>query len=105
MSDQPAKQRTIEDIKAEDVKIQITGYIEDISEESNFVLDDTTGKISVITENIKYKNKEKDLINVIGDVNIKKDGTKSIVAEIIQDMTNLNFDYYLKLYKLKNEYL
>ncbi|MHA2399914.1 MAG: hypothetical protein ACXADU_13635 [Promethearchaeota archaeon] len=105
MSDQPAKQRTIEDIKNEDVKIQITGYIEDISEEKNFVLDDTTGKISVITENIKFRSKEKDIVNVIGEVNIKMDGTKSIVAEIIQDMTNLNFDYYLKLYKLKNEYL
>ena len=92
MSDQPTRQRTIEDIKSEDVKLQITGYIEDVSEDKNFVLDDTTGKISVITENIKFKNKKKDLINVIGELEIKKDGTKSIRAEIIQDMTNLNFD-------------
>ncbi|MHA1914941.1 MAG: hypothetical protein ACW97V_11305 [Promethearchaeota archaeon] len=105
MSSQSASQRTIEDIKNDDVRIQITGYVKEISEDNNFVLDDSTGKISVFTSNIKFKNDQNDLINVIGELEIQTDGMKSIRAEIIQDMTNLNFDYYLKLYKLKKEYL
>ncbi|MHA2050889.1 MAG: hypothetical protein ACW986_14855 [Promethearchaeota archaeon] len=105
MSSQSASQRTIEDIKNDDVRIQITGYVKEISEDNNFVLDDSTGKISVFTSNIKFKNDQNDLINVIGELEIQTDGMKSIQAEIIQDMTNLNFDYYLKLYKLKKEYL
>ena len=31
------------------------------------------------------------------------DGAKSIQAQIIQDMDNLNFEYYLKLYEIKKE--
>ena len=105
MSSQSATQRTVEDIKNNDVRIQITGYVKEISENNEFVLDDTTGKISVITSNIKFSNDQNDLINVIGEVEINKDDMKSIQAEIIQDMTNLNFDYYLKLYRLKKEYI
>ena len=104
MSIQSAKQRTINDIKNDDVRIQITGYIEDLVEKEYFILDDRTGQINVDIKNLDFKNKKNDLINVIGELVIGMDGGKTIVAEIIQDMNKLNFEYYLKLYGLKKEY-
>ncbi len=104
MSIQSAKQRTINDIKNDDVRIQITGYIEDLVEKEYFILDDRTGQINVDIKNLDFKNKKNDLINVIGELVIGMDGGKTIVAEIIQDMNKLNFEYYLKLYELKKEY-
>ena len=104
MSIQSAKQRTIDDIKNDDVRIQITGYIKDLVEKEHFILDDSTGQINVDIKNLDFKNKDNDLINVIGELVISMDGGKTIVAEIIQDMNKLNFKYYLKLYELKKEY-
>ena len=104
MSIQSAKQRTINDIKNDDVRIQITGYIKDLVEKEHFILDDSTGQINVDIKNLDFKNKKNDLINVIGELVISMDGGKTIVAEIIQDMNKLNFEYYLKLYELKKEY-
>ena len=104
MSIQSAKQRTINDIKNDDVRIQITGYIKDLVEKEHFILDDSTGQINVDIKNLDFKNKDNDLINVIGELVISMDGGKTIVAEIIQDMNKLNFKYYLKLYELKKEY-
>ena len=104
MSIQSAKQRTIDDIKNDDVRIQITGYIKDLVEKEHFILDDSTGQINVDIKNLDFKNKKNDLINVIGELVISMDGGKTIVAEIIQDMNKLNFEYYLKLYELKKEY-
>ncbi len=104
MSLQSAKQRVIEDIKNEDERVQITGYVKNLAEEEQFVLDDETGEIEVDITNIDFNFKEKDLINVIG--NIVKEGNeiKTIRAEIIQDKNELNFEYYRKLYELKKKY-
>ncbi|MFW9940049.1 MAG: hypothetical protein ACFFFT_03350 [Candidatus Thorarchaeota archaeon] len=104
MSLQSAKQRTIKDIRNNDVRIQITGYIKDLVEQDNLILEDRTGKIKVDIKSIDLKNKENDLVNVIGELIISMDGGKTVVAEIIQDMNNLNFEYYLKLYDLKKKY-
>ncbi|MFX1531606.1 MAG: hypothetical protein ACFFBC_10880 [Promethearchaeota archaeon] len=104
MSLQSAKQRTIKDIRNHDVRIQVTGYIKDLVEQDNLILEDRTGQIKVDIKSIDLKNNENDLVNVIGELIISMDGGKTIAAEIIQDMNNLNFEYYLKLYDLKKKY-
>jgi len=95
-----AKQIIIKDIKNDDEQIQITGYVRNIAD-NYFILDDRTGKIKVITTESGFINKKNDLINVIGVLSVAVDGEKMLQANIIQDMTNLNFKYYLKLYELK----
>ncbi len=104
MPTQFAKQRIIGDIKNEDERVQITGYVKDLVGEEQFVLDDKTGKIKVTIKNIEFNLKEDDLINVIG--NLVKEGSEKriILAEIIQDKNQLNFEYYKKLYELKKKY-
>ncbi|MFW9873291.1 MAG: hypothetical protein ACFFG0_09330 [Candidatus Thorarchaeota archaeon] len=104
MSIQSAKQRKIKDIKNDDVRIQVTGYVNDIIEKEKFILDDTTGKITVDIKNIEFKHKKNDLINIIGELVISMDGARTIMAEIIQDMNKLNFEYYQKLYEIKKKY-
>lgn len=102
MENKYAKQRIIEDIKNSDERIQVTGYVKSIADDY-FVLDDESDKIKVNIKNLEFKYKEKDLINVIGDLSITVEGEKLINAEIIQDMNKLNFKYYQKLYQLKKE--
>jgi len=104
MSLQSAKQRVIEDIKNEDERVQITGYVKNLAEEEQFVLDDETGEIEVDITNIDFNFKEKDLINVIGNIVAGGNEIKKIRAEIIQDKNKLNFEYYKKLYELKKKY-
>ncbi|TFG08350.1 MAG: hypothetical protein EU539_02645 [Promethearchaeota archaeon] len=99
-----ARQRIVKDIENDDTKIQITGYVRDIDENS-FILDDESGEIKV---NLKIKEDEKkfkngDLVNVIGNIVLKSSGEKTLDAQIIQDMNKLNFKYYKKLYELKKE--
>ena len=104
MSLQSAKQRMIKDIKNEDERVQITGYVKNLVEEEQFVLDDETGEIEVDITNIDFNFKEKDLINVIGNIVAGGNEIKKIRAEIIQDKNKLNFEYYKKLYELKKKY-
>ena len=104
MTLQYAKQRMIKDIKNEDERVQITGYVRDLVEEEHFVLNDDTGEIVADIKNIDFSFKENDLINVIGDLVKEGNEIKMIKAEIIQDKNKLNFDYYKKLYELKIKY-
>ena len=71
----------------------------------HFILDDTTGNIVINTGDIDFSFNEGDLIKVIGDLQINLEGDKEIKAEIVNDMKGLNFDYYLRLYNLKKEFL
>ncbi len=103
MENRYAKQRIIRDIENEDLRIQITGYIESLVENDHFVLDDKTGEIKVNIKEYNFNFKNNDLVNVIGDLDIKMGGEKMIQADIIQDMNKLNFKYYQKLYELKLE--
>ena len=103
MESQYAKQRIISDVKNEDVRIQITGYIKNIVDDQYIVLDDKTGQIKTNIEDVEYNFKENDLINVIGNLIIITSGEKVLKADIIQEMNKLNFDYYQKLYKLKKD--
>ncbi|MBY8984608.1 MAG: hypothetical protein KGD65_06065 [Candidatus Lokiarchaeota archaeon] len=104
MTLQSAKQRMIKDIKNEDERVQITGYVRDLVEEEHFVLNDDTGEIVADIKNIDFGFKENDLINVIGDLVKEGNEIKTIKAEIIQDKNKLNFEYYKKLYELKIKY-
>ena len=101
MENQYAKQRMIKDITVEDSRIQVTAYVKEILEENFIILDDKTGEIKVNLKEIDFAFNKDDLINIIGFLNINFDGEKEIEAEIIQDMTNLNFDYYQKIYEIK----
>ena len=103
MKSQYAVQRIVKDVKNEDERVQITGYINKIANEDFFILDDKSGEIKVNIKEIDFNYKEKDLVNVIGDLVISTNGEKSIAVDIIQDMNNLNFNYYRKLYDLKKD--
>ncbi|MBY9008177.1 MAG: hypothetical protein KGD63_15665 [Candidatus Lokiarchaeota archaeon] len=105
MESKYAKQRIINDIKSDDLQIQVTGYVEDINGNKSFILNDDTGKIKVNLKDIILNYKEKDIVNVIGDLQITTSGEKILEANIIQDMKKLNFKYYKRLYKLKKEIL
>lgn len=99
------EQRIIQDIKNENVQVQITGYVKDIEAEY-IILDDKSGEIKVIVKDIKdFDNnfKKNDLINIFGDINLSMDGEKILNARIIQDMNKLNFKYYKKLYNIRKE--
>jgi uncharacterized protein YdeI (BOF family) len=98
-----AYQRIIKDIKNDDIRIQITGYIREIINNEYFILDDKTGTLKVIIGELDFSFKKNDLVNVIGNLNIKMEGEKELEADIIQDMNKLNFEYYQKLYQIKKD--
>ncbi|MHA2127647.1 MAG: hypothetical protein ACXABO_13670 [Promethearchaeota archaeon] len=106
MSNKYAARRIIKDIINSDERIQITGYIKNRLDNENIILEDKTGEVTVKINKIEnFKFKENDLINIIGDLEITSNGEKTLVAEIIQDMNKLNFEYFQKLYDLKKEYI
>jgi len=98
-----AKQRIIIDVKNDDDRIQITGYVKNIDDDQFIILDDKTGQIKVNISQVDFNFKENDLINVIGNLDTNMRGEKILKAEIAQDMNKLNFDYYIKLYELKKD--
>jgi len=101
MEKQYAKQRIIKDITIEDSRIQVTAYVKEILDDNFIILDDKTGEINVNLKDVDFEFNKDDLVNIIGFLNINVDGEKEIEAEIIQDMTNLNFNYYQKIYEIK----
>jgi len=103
MSKQHAKQRIIKDIKDDDLRIQITGYVKEIVDNENIILEDKTGEIEVIVKNVDFRFDKNDLINIFGEIEISMAGEKSLIADIIQDKKNLNFEYYQKLYEIKKQ--
>ena len=105
MESKHAQRRRIKDVNYDDNRVQVTGYVKEIPDKKHFVLDDRGGQIKVNIEQIDdFKFKKDDLINVIGDIDLKTDGEKIIQADIIQDMSKLNFKYYLKIYELKRQF-
>ena len=104
MENQFAKQRIIKDIRNDDLRIQITGYVKELVKNDYFILDDKTGEIKINFKESDFDFKNDDLVNVIGTLNINMEGQKMVEADIIQDMTKLNFKYYQKLYELKLEH-
>lgn len=107
MESEFATLRIIQDIKSDDVRIQVKGYVKNVQDEGNFTLDDESGELTVDVGALEagFKYKEGDLVNVIGDLRITTSGEKVLDAEIVQDMTDLNFDDYIKIYRRKKEIL
>ncbi len=103
MMREPAIQRMINDVKNTDIRVQIMGYVKDVVENDYIILNDKAGDIKVDIKKVDFSYKKKDLINIIGELNIDTGGEKEIAAEIIQDKKNLNFEYYQKLYDIKKE--
>ncbi|MFW9822898.1 MAG: hypothetical protein ACFFE4_08190 [Candidatus Thorarchaeota archaeon] len=104
MTIQSANQRMVKDIKMEDERVQITGYVRGPIDEGEFTLNDETGEIRIDISDIDFKFKENDLINVIGELVKEGNNINVIRAEIVQDKNKLNFEYYKKLYELKKKY-
>ena len=103
MSKQHAKQRIIKDIKDDDFRIQVTGYIKEIIDNEHIILDDKTGEIEVNVKSVDFRFNKNDLINIFGEIEISMAGEKSLIADIIQDKKKLNFEYYQKLYEIKKQ--
>jgi len=105
MEIKPAIQRMIKDIKEDDQKVQITGYIDKMEDESSFLLQDGTGKLRVHAEKMNLSYSTGDLINVSGELGYGEDNERVLNAVIIQNMEGLNFEYYKQLYEIKKQYL
>ncbi|TFG16783.1 MAG: hypothetical protein EU531_05355 [Promethearchaeota archaeon] len=105
MGMKPAIQRMIKDIKKDDTKVQITGYIDEMEDKSSFLLQDSTGKIRVHAEKMSLSYSTGDLINILGELDYGEEKERVLTAVIIQNMEGLNFEYYKQLYEIKKQYL
>jgi uncharacterized protein YdeI (BOF family) len=105
METKPAIQRMIKDIREDDKNVQITGYIDEIEDQSSFLIQDGTGKLDVHVEKIDLSYSKGDLVNVIGELSYGEDNKRILNADIIQNMKGLNFEYYKQLYEIKKQYL
>jgi len=101
----PALQRIIGDLKNNDVRIQIIGYVKELISNSEFILKDNSGEIKVTFEKSDFPIKKDSLINVIGELEINVEGEKNLKAKFIQNMNMLNYEYYEKIYHLKKDFL
>ncbi|MCK4282646.1 MAG: hypothetical protein KAX10_11050 [Candidatus Lokiarchaeota archaeon] len=101
----PALQRIICDLKSNDVRIQIIGYVKELISNSEFILKDNSGEIKVTFEKSDFSIKKDLLINVIGELEINVEGEKNLKAKFIQNMNMLNYEYYEKIYHLKKDFL
>lgn len=102
-NNQYAVQRTIEDIKNEDTNLHIMGHVKEILNDNQIILKDDTGEIKVDLKEVEFPFKKNALINIIGVLNISMSGENYIQAKIVQDMKDLNYPYYKKLYTIKKE--
>ena len=59
MEQQHMTQRIVKDIRNDNTLIEVTGYIKEIIDEHQIILDDTTGKIKINLENIELTLKSK----------------------------------------------
>jgi uncharacterized protein YdeI (BOF family) len=88
----PAAIKRIEDI-SDQLRISVVGTVVKCGD-SEFILDDGTGQLTVITLE-ETPVSEKDIVRVIGKVY-----GETLEAEIVQNMNTLNMHLYLKMYEL-----
>ncbi|MHA1192680.1 MAG: hypothetical protein ACTSP9_10340 [Promethearchaeota archaeon] len=100
-----AKHVMIKDLKKMEIgsQVQITGFVKGNIEEEKIILDDRTGEITINIKKLKFPFKTDDLVNVFAMVKPTMEGEKKLEAIFFQDMSNLNFDHFQKLYDLKKE--
>ncbi len=90
----PSIERKISEIKREDVRVRIMGFVIDKDIDNQvIVVDDGTGRAVVFVdeENIK-RVEEGQLVRIIGKV--KKGETIEIFAEVVQDFSKLDLNLY-----------
>lgn len=88
----PAVIKRIEDI-SDELRVSVVGTVIKCGE-SEFLLDDGTGQLTVITAE-QVTVREKDIVRVIGKVY-----GETLEAEIVQNMNDLNMHLYIKMYEL-----
>ena len=100
-----AKRVMIKDLNNEDIgnSVQIVGYVKEILDQSSFLLTDKTGELMVEYENDTLPYKKNDLINVYGLVQPTMEGELKLKSQFIQNMNDLNFRNYTKIYELKKD--
>lgn len=92
----PSKERKIEDIQPEDVRVRITGTVID-KNENTLVVDDGTGKINATFEEEPDAEKGQ-LVRVFGRIVPIEDGFE-IQGELAQDMSSLDLELKKKVEK------
>jgi len=98
MKRQPAVERSIAGIKDSDTMVRILGTALEV-EGGNFVLDDGHDQITVIADPDRVKSvRDGQRVRVIG--RIFKDPEPVLQGEVVQDMSKLDLDLYLKVKKL-----
>jgi uncharacterized protein YdeI (BOF family) len=100
-----AKHVMIKDLEKMEIgsRVQIIGFVKGKIEEENIILDDRTGEIKINIKKLKFPFKTDDLVNVFAKVEPTMDGEKKLEAIFFQDMSNLNFEHFQKLYEMKKE--
>ena len=89
----PAAIKRIEDI-SDELRVSVVGTVVKCGE-SEFMLDDGTGQLTVIcAEGLNVK--EKDIVRVIGRI-----FGQTLEAEIVQHIADLNMKLYIKMYELR----
>ncbi|MBY9005026.1 MAG: hypothetical protein KGD73_13700 [Candidatus Lokiarchaeota archaeon] len=99
-----AQRVMIKDLEKMDIGslVQIMGFVkEKIDEYIN--LDDKTGEITINIKKLKFPFKKGELVNVFTKIKPTMDGEKQFEAVFFQDMSNLNFEHFQKLYDMKKE--
>ena len=87
----PFAEKFVKDLKAEDLKVAVSGVIVNKSENS-FLLDDGTGQIRVISENVPNYEYTK----VFGNLSNLEEGLV-LQAEIVQDLSKIDKNLYKKI--------
>jgi hypothetical protein len=96
----PAIERKINEISENDRRVRILGIVVSTAE-NLVVMDDGTGLIPVrVEETLREKGKYR----IIGQVNKVAENKLEIVAEIVQDMRNLDMELYQKVIKIKRKF-
>ena len=91
----PAAVKRISDI-SDEPRVSVVGTVVRCGQ-AEFILDDGTGQLTVITsEDVHVK--ERDIVRVIGKVY-----GKTMEAEIVQEMDDLNMQLYVKMYELRKK--
>lgn len=89
----PALNRNVIEIKEDDIRVRVLGKIIDKSE-NMLILDDGTGKLDLITENVSNINVGDTAFAFVRVMNFGKE----FHAELIQNMNKLDLDLYKNVF-------
>ncbi|MBC5792520.1 MAG: hypothetical protein H8Z69_00620 [Nanohaloarchaea archaeon] len=97
-----AKPKTIDEVDSQrDIRVRITGTVIDLEEES-VTLDDGTGSVEIfMQEDDIAEVEESQKVRVLGRVLPTPDGFE-VQAEVVHDLSNVDFDKFSKVKKIVN---